>query len=179
MSSELQQQAAKIEIEKAGQVGTKGIFPSDDDKIVVSTNMKNGAYTVAAQPIAPCLISVLQTAVGAADTSGKVTIVGTDINGTAITEEVTPIAGTTVYTTKEFASITSATGSGWTIAEGNDTIKIGVSSAISSDGYYFSSIQVVAVILYIHVAIELCPLKPEIDLYILIKISCEISKASS
>jgi hypothetical protein len=144
MTSELERQAAKIEIEKAGQVGTKGIFPIDDDKIVASTNMKLGTYTIAAQPIAPCLISVLATAVGAADTMGTIAFVGTDINGATITETVTPIAGTTVYTTKEFASITSATGAGWVIAEGNDTIKIGVASAISGDGFYFSSIQVVA-----------------------------------
>lgn len=144
MGSELERQAAKIAIELDGQVGTKGIFPIDDDKIVTSTNMIVGAYVIAAQPIAPCLLSVLATAVGAADTLGTITFVGTDINGVVITEVVIPIAGTTVYTTKEFASITSATGAGWVISAGNDTIKIGVASAIAGDGYYFCAIQVLA-----------------------------------
>jgi hypothetical protein len=142
--SELQRQAAKIDIEKAGQVGTKGIFPIDDDKIVTSTNMIVGAYTIAAQPIAPCLLSVLATANGTADTMGTIAFVGTDINGNALSETVTPIAGTTVYTTNEFASVTSATGAGWVIAVGNDTIKIGVADVIASDGYYFSVIQILS-----------------------------------
>ena len=146
MSSALKQIAAKVIIEKAGQVGTKGIFAIDDDKIVTSTNMKNGTYTIAAQPIAPCILSVLATAVGTADTMGKITFVGTDITGATITEEVIPIAGTTVYTTKEFASVASATGSGWVIdgGNGNDTIKIGVHAAYAGTGYYFSAIQVLA-----------------------------------
>jgi hypothetical protein len=144
MTSELERQAAKLALELAGQIGTKGIFPIDDDKIVTSTNMIVGAYTIAAQPIAPCLLSVLATANGTADTMGTITFVGTDINGDALTEVVTPIAGTTVYTTNEFASVASATGAGWVIAVGNDTIKIGVASAVSGEGYYFSAIQVVA-----------------------------------
>ena len=104
MSSLLELQAAKVTVGKSGQEGTKGIFAIDADKIVTSTNMKNGAYTIAAQPVAPCLLSVLVTAVGTADTMGTVTFVGTDIEGNSISEAVIPIAGTTVYTTKEFAS---------------------------------------------------------------------------
>lgn len=145
--STLEQYAAKTTIAKSGLEGTKGIFAVDDDKIVTSTNMKNGTYTIAAQPVAPCLLSVLATAGATADTMGTVTFVGTDIDGAAISDTVTPIAGTTVYTTKEFASIASATGADWAIdeAEGtNDTIKIGVASAYAGDGYYFSAIQVVA-----------------------------------
>lgn len=146
MSSALEQYAAKAIIEKAGQVGTKGIFSIDDDKIVTSANMKNGTYTIAAQPTAPCILSVLATAVGTADTMGKITFVGTDITGASITEDVVPVAGTTKYTTKEFASVTSATGSGWVIdaGNGNDTIKIGVHAAYAGVGYYFSTIQVLA-----------------------------------
>jgi len=142
--SQLEQYANKSIIDQAGQTGSMGIFAIDDDKIVTSTNMKNGAYTVAAQPTAPCLLSVLATAVGSADTMGKVTFVGTDENGTAITEEVIPIADTTVYTTNMFKSVTSATGSGWTIGEGNDTIKIGVADVVAPTGYYFCAIQVLA-----------------------------------
>ena len=111
----LQQSAAGVSIGQSGQFGTIAVFPTDDNKIVTSTDMKVGAYTIAAQPTAPCLISLLSTPVGTADTMGTVTIVGTDINGDALTEVLTPISGTTVYTTSMFASVTSATGAGWVI----------------------------------------------------------------
>lgn len=144
--SVLEQLAAKTTIAKSGLEGTKGVFPIDVDKIVTSTNMKVGAYTIAAQPTAPCLISVTVTAVGTADTMGTITFVGTDIDGEALTEEVTPIADDTVYTTNEFASVTSATGAGWVIdvGVGNDTLTIGVADVIAPTGYYFSSIHIMA-----------------------------------
>lgn len=144
MTSNLELNAAKATMAKSGLEGTKGIFPVDDDKIVVSTNMIVGAYVIAAQPIAPCLLSVLATANGTADTMGTIAFVGTDITGAVISETVIPIAGTTVCTTKEFNSVTSVTGAGWVIAVGNDTIKIGVASAVAGDGYYFSAIQVLS-----------------------------------
>jgi hypothetical protein len=147
MAGLLEQQASKVILGQSGQEGTKGIFAVDDDKIVTSTDMKVGTYTIAAQPTAPCLLSVTVTAADTADTMGTIAFVGTDISGTAISETVTPVAGSTVYTTKEFASVTSATGAGWAIdeAEGSkDQIKIGVSSVIAPTGYYFSNIQVVA-----------------------------------
>jgi hypothetical protein len=145
MTSELERQAAKLGIELAGQVGTKGIFPIDVDKIVTSVAMKLGAYTIAAQPIAPCLLSVTNTVVDVADTMGTITIVGTDINGAALTEVVTPVANSTVYTTNEFASVTSATGAGWVIGGTTaDNITIGVANVLAGEGYYFSAIQVLA-----------------------------------
>lgn len=144
--STIEQTAAKAALALSGLEGTKGIFLIDDNKIVTTTNMKVGTYTIAAQPTAPCLLSVLVTAVGTADTMGTITFVGTDIDGAALTEAVTPIAGTTVYTVAEFASVTSATGAGWVIdgGAGNDTIIIGVADIIAPSGYYFSAIQVVA-----------------------------------
>ena len=132
---------------KTNEAETKGIFPLDVDKIVTTADMKVGTYTIAAQPTAPCLLSVTVTAVGTADTMGTIAFVGTDISGAAQTETVTPVAGSTVYTTKEFATVTSATGAGWVIdgVEGTkDTITIGVSSSVSGTGYYFSAIQVLA-----------------------------------
>lgn len=144
MSSLLELQAAKVKVGQSGQEGTKGIFPIDVDKIVTTANMKVGAYTIAAQPTAPCLISVSVTAVGATDTMGTITIAGTDINGTVISEVVTPIVNTTVCTTKEFASVTSATGAGWVINETADTVTIGVADVIVPTGYYFGSIQVIS-----------------------------------
>ena len=135
--------AAKVAIGLSGQAGTKGLFPIDVDKIVTTTNMKVGAYTIAAQPSAASLLSVTVTAVGTADTMGTITFVGTDVLGNTITQEVTPIADDTVYTTIEFATVTSATGAGWVIdaVEGTeDTITIGVADVIAPTGFYFSSL---------------------------------------
>jgi len=144
MSSVLELQEAKVIIGQSGQIGTKGIFPIDDNKIVTVVDMQVGAYIIAAQPTVPCLLSVKVTAVGTADTMGTITFVGTDINGVAITEEVIPVAGSTIYTTKEFASVTSATGAGWVIdgVEGTeDTVIIGVDSIIAPTGYYFCTVH--------------------------------------
>lgn len=140
----LELQAAKVILGQSGQIGSKGIQPLDIDKVVVSANMKNGAYVIAAQPVVPCLLSVKVTAAGAADTMGTIAFIGTDINGAALTETVTPIAGQTVYTTKEFASVTSATGAGWVIGEGNDTVEIGVGGIIAGTGYYFSAVHFIS-----------------------------------
>lgn len=143
--SQLENQAAKIAINMSGYEGTKGIFPIDDNKIVTTVDMKVGAYTIAAQPTAPAIISVTVTTVDVADTMGTITFVGTDGSGAAQTEVVIPVSGSTVYTTQEFKTITSATGADWVIGgSGADTIIIGVASTIAGPGYYFSSIQVLA-----------------------------------
>ena len=126
--------------ESLGVFGSQGLFANDDDYIVVSTNMVNSTYTIANQPKTACRISVLATAVDTADTMGTITIVGTDYKGNALTEVVTPIAGTTVYTTGFFKTITSITGADWVIdaVEGsNDTIKIGADYSQAITGYYF------------------------------------------
>lgn len=147
MSSQIEQQASKAILSQSGQIGTMGLFPIDDDKIVTTANMKVGTYTIAAQPTSPCLLSVKVTAVGTADTMGTITFVGTDVNGAALTEAVTPVAGSTVYTTNQFTSVTSATGAGWVIdaVEGTaDTVIIGVADVVAPTGYYFAYIQVVS-----------------------------------
>ena len=104
---------------------------ADVDKIVTSANMKVGAYTVAAQPSAPSIITVTATAVGTADTAGTIIVVGTDIYDRAQTETIIPVAGSTVTGTKYFKSVTSVTGAGWVIdaGSGNDTITVGVPMA--------------------------------------------------
>jgi len=112
---------------------------ADADKIVTSTNMKVGAYTVAAQPSAPSLITVTATASGTADTPGTITVVGTDVYDRVLTEVIIPVAGSTVSGTRYFKTITSVTGAGWVIdgAEGsNDTITVGVpmSAGIEAEG---------------------------------------------
>jgi hypothetical protein len=142
--SQVEMMASKAQAAQTGAEGAQRLIIVDDDKFVVSTNMKVGAYTVAAQPIGPTIVSVLQTAVGTADTSGKITVVGTDATGATISEDVVPVAGTTIASTKAFSTITSITGSGWVIdaGSGNDTIKIGSLTSAPPAGYYFSAIQV-------------------------------------
>jgi hypothetical protein len=144
MSSLLQQQAAKVTLAKSGLEGSKALTAIVNNRIVTTTNMKVGAYSVAAQPVSPSLLSVLVTAAGAADTMGTIIFVGTDINDVALTETVTPIAGTTVYTTKEFKTVTSVTGAGWVISAGNDTIIVGTAGIVAPTGYYFSEIRTLA-----------------------------------
>lgn len=114
---------------------------ADTDRIVTTTNMKVGAYTVAAQPYCPSLITVTTTASGTADTQGTVVVVGTDIFGKAITDTITPVAGSTVSGTKYFKTVTSVTGVGWVIdaGAGNDTIVVGVPA---SGGLYTRGLPV-------------------------------------
>lgn len=137
--------AAKVILGSSGAEGTHRLIIADDDKFVTSTNMKVGAYTVAAQPAGPTIVGVLATAVGTADTMGTVTIIGTGADGAAITEVVIPIAGTTVSTLNSFLTITSITGAGWVIdvGNGNDTIKVGAVTSGAGVGQYFSAVQAI------------------------------------
>jgi hypothetical protein len=136
MTSVLELQAAKTIIGASGQVGSMAILPLDVDKVVTTANMKNGAYTIAAQPPAPCRITATVTAAGAADTMGTLLIVGTDRDGNALSETIIPVAGSTVSTVNVFKTVTSATGAGWTIGEGNDTITIGIGAVSTQPLYY-------------------------------------------
>jgi hypothetical protein len=101
--------------------------------------MKVGTYTIANQPYCPQLITVTATASGTADTMGTITITGTDIFDTVITDVIAPVAGSTVTGTKYFKTVTSVVGAGWVIdvGSGNDTIVVGVpqSGGISAEGY--------------------------------------------
>jgi hypothetical protein len=143
MASNLQEVAASVAIGLSGQIGSKAINPIVANKIVTSVNMKVGTYTIAAQPISPCVLSVAVATVAGADTMGTLTFVGTDISGSVISESVIPVSGSTVYTVNEYASVTSITGAGWVVNTTADTITVGVSSAVSGNGYYFSAIQVI------------------------------------
>ena len=105
----------------------------DVDRIVTSTDMKVGAYAIAAQPDVPRNITVTQTAGDTEDTNGTIVIVGTDIAGNEITETITPNAGETVAGAKAFKTVTSVTGVGWVIDSAEktkDTITVGVGSLI-------------------------------------------------
>jgi hypothetical protein len=108
------------------------------NRFVTSTNMIVGAYAVAnASPVwsGGCLVTVTHTQVGGVtDTLGTIDIVGTDLNGKALTETITPLTGTTATGTKIFRTVTSVTGVGWVINTGNDTIVVGCAA-----GSYASS----------------------------------------
>lgn len=140
MNSTINQLAGKATLALSGLTGTKLVLPLDVDKIVTTANMKNGAYTIDAQPAFPSRITLSHTAVGAADTLGTVVIVGTLVDGTVIQETLTPVSGTKVSTVNEFATITSVTGIGWVIGEGNDTITVGIGAVIPGS-YYFEAIS--------------------------------------
>jgi hypothetical protein len=102
------------------------------NRIVTSTNMKVGAYTIAnATPVwgGAALITVTHTEVGGGvDTLGTIVVVGTDLNGQVITDTITPVNGTGATGTKAFRTVTSVTGVGWVIGTGNDTITVGVAA---------------------------------------------------
>lgn len=111
------------------------------NRFVASTNMKVGAYTVAnASPVwsGGCLVTVTHTQVGGVtDTLGTIVVVGTDLNGAALTETITPLDGTVATGTKVFRTVTSVTGAGWVINTGNDTIVVGCAAgniAVGSGG---------------------------------------------
>jgi len=106
---------------------------ADDDKVVVSADMKVGAYTIAAQPDVPRNITVTVTAGGTADTMGTITVTGTNVLGQVISEVITPIAGTPVAGKKAFKTVTSVVGAGWVVdavESTKDTIKVGIGTAL-------------------------------------------------
>ena len=98
------------------------------NRFVVSTNMINGAYTVAnASPAFQGAVNITATITGATgnDTPGTLTVVGTDLAGNALTEVITLVAGGAATGVKAFRTVTSITGAGWVISGGNDTIVVG------------------------------------------------------
>lgn len=105
---------------------------ADDDYLVVTTDMKATAYTLAhsAAPAGnpPRNVTVTHTANDTADTLGSLVIVGTNVNDEVITESVTILSGTVASSLKAFKTITSLTTPSWVIdgVEGTeDSIKIG------------------------------------------------------
>lgn len=104
------------------------------NQFVTSTNMKVGAYTLANSGAMPTegarKITVTHTAVTGNDTLGTIEVAGYDLAGQAITETITPAAGTVATGTKWFRSVTSVTGAGWVINSGNDTITVGCAAGV-------------------------------------------------
>lgn len=99
------------------------------NRFVTSTAMVNAAYTIAnASPVwqGGCFVTITHTTVATGtDTLGTITIVGTGLDGQVQSEVMTPVADSVATSTKAFRTVTSATGAGWVIAGGNDTIVIG------------------------------------------------------
>jgi hypothetical protein len=103
--------------------------PAVPNRFVVSTNMINGAYSVAnaTMPTTPGArrITVTHTAVTGNDTLGTITVTGTDDRGQVIVDVIVPLAGAVATGTKFFKTVTGIVGAGWVINTGNDTIVVG------------------------------------------------------
>ena len=98
------------------------------NRFVVSANMSLTPYTIAnASPVwsGACNVTITHTTVAGTDTLGTITIVGKDLNNLTISEVLTPVADSTVTSTKAFRSVTSATSLGWVAVSTADTIVIG------------------------------------------------------
>ena len=98
------------------------------NRFVTTANMSLTPYTIAnASPVwaGGCNVTITHTTVAGADTLGTITIVGTDLHGNAVSEVITPLAGTVATGTKVFRTVTSATSIGWVAVSTADTIVIG------------------------------------------------------
>ncbi|MFN8631199.1 MAG: hypothetical protein U0838_13050 [Chloroflexota bacterium] len=104
------------------------------NQFVTSTNMVNGAYTVANGGAMPGegarQVTVTHTANTGNDTLGTITVAGTSLSGDAISEAITPTAGGTATGAKWFATVTSVTGAGWAASGGNDTVTVGCGARV-------------------------------------------------
>lgn len=110
----------------AVDLGTPAV--ADAARIVASTNMKVGSYTIANASSVDGIarnVTVTATAVTGNDTVGTITVTGTNVEGTTITEALIPVQGSTVAGNKAFKTVTDVTGAGWVISSGNDTITVG------------------------------------------------------
>lgn len=111
---------------RAGDLTSWYGLDKDDDYIVAaSTDMKNGTYTLLANPDVPRPIMVTVTKTSTIDTLGILTVVGTNVLDEALTEVITPVDGI-AYGLSCFKTITSITGSGWSAVAGADKIKVGI-----------------------------------------------------
>ena len=106
---------------------------ADVNRIVTSTAMIVGAYTVAAGTPAGGValnVTVTNTTNGAFDTPGTIDIVGTDIDDQVLTESIIPATDATVQGTRAFKTVVSATGVGWVTDGTDDDIEVGFGELI-------------------------------------------------
>lgn len=117
------------------------------DSVVASVDVANGAQTLLQTTLKHARnLTMTITDANASISAGKLTVVGTDINGDALSEVFTlPTTGTaTVTGTEEFKTITSATVSSLAGAEAGDTITVGEGNTyqISIDPVCLESITI-------------------------------------
>lgn len=102
---------------------------ASNNRFVVSQSMLNGAYTLTGTLTMPTAgarkVTITHTAVSTVDTLGVITITGTNLGGSVITDVITPLNGTTATGVKLFKTITSIVGSGWTAVAGADSVVVG------------------------------------------------------
>jgi hypothetical protein len=124
---------------------------TDIDRIVESTNMIVGAYTIAAQPPYPVNLSVTVDAEDTADTLGTIVATGIAFDGTAATDTITPVANTTVEGTTVFKRLYSVVGAGWVkdaVDGTNDTISIGIGETkVVPSKYEYKQCEIAAFLL--------------------------------
>jgi len=107
-------------------------------RIVTSTNMIVGAYTVANASAAGGValnVTVTHTQVVEPDTPGTIDIVGTDIDDQVLLETITVVDSSTVQGTRAFKTVTSVTGVGWVNQGTEDTIEVGFGELIGLPDY--------------------------------------------
>jgi hypothetical protein len=105
----------------------------DADYFFASAAMHLGAYTLLQTSMPGAIarnVTVGHTATSTVDTLGTIDIVGTDLNGDALTESITPLNGTTAQGTKCFRTISSITGTLWSVVAGADLVVIGYGDLI-------------------------------------------------
>ena len=106
---------------------------ADVDRIVTTTDMIVGAYTIAnATPAGGGAMNVTVTVTQDIedDTEGTLDIVGTDIDDQVLTETLTPLIGSTIQGTRAFKTVTSVTGVGWVTGGTADDITVGFGELI-------------------------------------------------
>jgi len=103
----------------------------DDDMLMASGDMKNGAYTLTAQPDVPRPVTATITKTSTIDTLGSLALSGTNFFDQAQSEDLVPIDGR-VQSLKSYKTV-AITGSGWTAVAGTDKISFGVAPV--SSGY--------------------------------------------
>jgi len=111
---------------------------ADVDRIVTSTAMIVGAYTVAAGTPAGGIalnVTVTNTTNGVFDTPGTIDIVGTDIDDQVLTESIIPATNATVQGTQAFKTVVSVTGVGWVTDGTDDDIEVGFGELIGLPDY--------------------------------------------
>jgi hypothetical protein len=102
--------------------------PAVANRFVVSTNMINGAYSVANATMptpGARRITVTHTPVTGNDTLGTITVTGTDARDQVIVDVIVPLASAVATGAKFFKTVTGVVGAGWVINVGNDTIVVG------------------------------------------------------